>query len=59
MQPASQSQLTSYITEGGLVVRRTATEIPLAGATTPIARALDLRRGALYVSSYEIPGRYG
>ena len=55
----SQSSTTSYITEGRVVVRRTSTEIPIAGATAPIAAALDRRRGALYASSYEIPGRYG
>jgi anthranilate synthase len=55
----SQSSTTSYITEGRVVVRRTSTEIPIAGATEPIAAALDRRRGALFASSYEIPGRYG
>jgi len=56
--PQSHDQTTTIITEGGVVIRRTAFEIPMAGATAPIAAALDRRRGALYASSCDIPGRY-
>src|SRR5262245_20232149 len=60
MDPAtSPTTTTRYITEGGVVVCRTITEIPLDGATAPIAAALDTRRGALLVSSFQVPGRYG
>jgi anthranilate synthase len=52
------SAQSSYVTEGGLVVRRRATELPVEGATEPLTDALDGRRGALFASSYEVPGRY-
>jgi anthranilate synthase len=54
-----QSQKSTYITAGHVVVHRTTTSIPIAEATDTIAQALDVRRGVLFASSYEIPGRYG
>jgi anthranilate synthase len=48
----------SYITRGGLGVRRTIDPIPIENAIEPIIAALDTRRGVLLASSYEYPGRY-
>ncbi|HEY3108814.1 MAG TPA: anthranilate synthase component I, partial [Chloroflexota bacterium] len=48
----------SYPTRGGLVVHRVVEEIPVANAIEHVIDALDSRRGALFASSYEYPGRY-
>jgi anthranilate synthase len=48
----------SYPTRGGLVVHRIVEEIPVADAIEHVVDALDSRRGALFASSYEYPGRY-
>jgi anthranilate synthase len=48
----------TYETRGGIRVRRTVEEIPVANAIEPIVHALDERRGVLLASSYEYPGRY-
>jgi anthranilate synthase len=48
----------SYVTRGGVVVRRTVEDVPVRNAIEPIVSALDGRRGALLASSYEYPGRY-
>ncbi len=48
----------SYVTRGGVLVRRTVEEVPVRNAIEPIVSALDGRRGALLASSYEYPGRY-
>jgi anthranilate synthase len=48
----------SYLTGGGIRVDRTVEPIPMANAIEPIVDALDARRGALFASSYEYPGRY-
>ena len=48
----------SYQTRGGLTVRRhTEPADPVLDVAT-LVEALDERRGALYSSSYEYPGRY-
>src|SRR5215831_2742604 len=47
-----------YLTRGGVAVRRTIENIPVAEAIEPIVTALDARRGVLLASSYEYPGRY-
>jgi anthranilate synthase len=48
----------AFITAGGICVARTAVELPYGDATAPLLESLDQRRGALFGSSYEIPGRY-
>ena len=48
----------SYQTGGGIRVRRTVEEIPVANAIEPVITALDAHRGVLLASSYEYPGRY-
>jgi anthranilate synthase len=48
----------SYTTRGGVVVHRVVEEIPVADAIEHVVDALDSRRGALFASSYEYPGRY-
>jgi len=48
----------SYLTRGGIRVHRTVEAIPVADAIEPVIDALDSRRGALFASSYEYPGRY-
>ena len=51
--------LTSrYETRGGIHVRRTVEDIPVANAIEPLVHALDARRGVLLASTYEYPGRY-
>ena len=47
-----------YETRGGIRVRRTVDDIPMANAIEPLIDALDAHRGALLASSYEYPGRY-
>jgi anthranilate synthase len=48
----------SYETRGGIRVRRTIEDIPVANAIEPVVQALDTHRGVLLASSYEYPGRY-
>jgi anthranilate synthase len=48
----------TYQTQGGIIVRRTVEEILIDGAIEPLIDALDSRRGVLFASSYEYPGRY-
>src|SRR5438128_4654012 len=50
--------METYVTAGGIVVRRDVVRIPLTDAIEPVLDALDSRRGALFASSYEYPGRY-
>jgi anthranilate synthase len=47
-----------YRTKGGILVHRLVEEIAVDGAVEPLIDALDSRRGALFASSYEYPGRY-
>ncbi|MBM3568137.1 MAG: anthranilate synthase component I [Alphaproteobacteria bacterium] len=47
-----------YVTRGGIAVARHAETANLADAMEPLLAAIDRRRGALLVSSYEFPGRY-
>jgi anthranilate synthase len=47
-----------YLTGGGIRVHRTVDAIPVKNAIEPVIEALDERRGALFASSYEYPGRY-
>jgi len=48
----------TYLTRGGVRVRRSIEPIPVANAIEPVIAALDARRGVLLASSYEYPGRY-
>lgn len=54
----AQPAVFSYATKGGATVLRSVREIPVEGALDRILAALDTRRGALFSSSYEYPGRY-
>jgi anthranilate synthase len=51
-------QTSEYETAGGIRVRRTLESIPVADAIEPVIDALDGRRGGLFASNYEYPGRY-
>jgi anthranilate synthase len=51
-------QLMSYHTEGGIGIRRETTHQPYRPADNALAGALDTRRGVLFSSSFEFPGRY-
>jgi anthranilate synthase len=48
----------TYLTEGGIKIRRIVEGIPIDGAIDPLIDALDSQRGVLLASSYEYPGRY-
>jgi anthranilate synthase len=48
----------THVTQGGVTVRRTTDDVPVADAIEPLLDALDERRGVLLASSYEYPGRY-
>jgi anthranilate synthase len=47
-----------FQTRSGVAVHRTTEEIEYEGATDPLTEALDTRRGVLFSSSFEFPGRY-
>src|SRR5271168_2223283 len=49
---------TSYTTKGGILVRREIREGLYQPADNALADALDHRRGVLFSSSFEFPGRY-
>ncbi len=51
-------KLTSYITNGGIRVTREIRNHDYQPADTTLARSLDERRGVLFSSSFEFPGRY-
>jgi anthranilate synthase len=51
-------QLVSYRTEGGIRVQREISHQPYRPANNPLSGALDTRRGVLFSSSFEYPGRY-
>jgi anthranilate synthase len=48
----------TYRTRGGVRVRRVIEGVDAARAVEQLANDLDTRRGALFTSSYEYPGRY-
>ena len=48
----------AFITEGGITITRTRHSTPYEGAIEAYVEALDSRRGALFSSNYEYPGRY-
>src|SRR5947208_2825960 len=47
-----------YVTAGGVRVARRVAELDFATALDGVAERLDGRRGGLFSSSYEFPGRY-
>jgi anthranilate synthase len=51
-------QLMSYRTEGGIRIQREINDQPYRSADNALAGALDTRRGVLFSSSFEFPGRY-
>jgi anthranilate synthase len=51
-------QNTSYVTKGGIRVARQIETRAYRPADTTLAEALDCRRGVLFSSSFEFPGRY-
>ena len=51
-------EATTYTTDRGIRVLRTVEDVPVEGAIDGIVDALDSRRGALFASSFEYPGRY-
>ena len=50
--------VTRYITTGGIAVTREVCERDYQPADYTLAQALDDRRGVLFSSSFEFPGRY-
>ena len=48
----------SFVTAGGIAIRRERYEVPYAGAIEPYVDGLNSRRGAVFSSNYEYPGRY-
>jgi anthranilate synthase len=47
-----------FVTDGGVTIRRERHATPYAGAIEAYVDALDERRGAVFSSNYEFPGRY-
>ena len=48
----------SYRTNGGILIRREVRNRDYSPADKALADALDTRRGVLFSSSFEFPGRY-
>jgi len=48
----------TYLTKGGIKVRREVEPLPYAGHPAELAARLDRQRGVLLSSSFEFPGRY-
>jgi anthranilate synthase len=51
-------QRKSFTTQGGVAVEREIVTRPYSPADTALAETLDRRRGVLFSSSFEFPGRY-
>src|SRR5712691_8154682 len=51
-------QVKTYLTNGGIRIERKIESRPYRPADTALAEALDKRRGVLFSSSFEFPGRY-
>jgi anthranilate synthase len=47
-----------FVTQGGIVITRERHEVPYQGAIEGYIDALDSRRGCVFSSNYEFPGRY-
>lgn len=52
------SEEKTYTTRGGIAITRSLEQVEIAGALDAILDGIDTRRGALFSSSYEYPGRY-
>jgi len=57
MQRQSNSK-TGYTTAGGIKIEREVVARPYTAADNALAEALDRKRGVLFSSSFEFPGRY-
>jgi anthranilate synthase len=53
-----QDGADSFVTAGGITIRRERHATPYAGAIDTYVDALASRRGAVFSSNYEYPGRY-
>ena len=51
-------RVTQYVTKAGVTVTRALREEVYQPADNALARALDARRGVLFSSGFEFPGRY-
>ncbi|GGB05182.1 anthranilate synthase component I [Brucella endophytica] len=58
MAMTAENEVHDYVTAGGVAIRRTRVPTPYAGAIEASIDALDGRRGAVFSSNYEYPGRY-
>ncbi len=47
-----------YSTRGGISIERQTVDADYAGGTTALSKTLDRKRGVLFSSSFEFPGRY-
>jgi anthranilate synthase len=47
-----------FVTQGGITITRERHEVPYQGAIEGYIDALDSRRGCVFSSNYEFPGRY-
>src|SRR4051794_10139387 len=56
--PEGSVQLLTYETKGGVRVHREIAVQPYSPADSALAERLDERRGVLFSSSFEFPGRY-
>lgn len=54
----ADSRLEPYITKGGVAVTRVKSPVVYEGAIDRYIDGLDTRRGAVFSSNYEYPGRY-
>lgn len=58
MKSGSANISDSYVTRGGIRVRRTLAGVPMSAGVEPLLEGIDRRRGVILASSYEYPGRY-
>ncbi|MEM7253461.1 MAG: anthranilate synthase component I [Pseudomonadota bacterium] len=57
-QAESNRESVDFRTAGGIEIARTTWAVPYEGAGEALIDQLDNRRGALFTSSFEYPGRY-
>lgn len=58
MRSEETTRTERHVTHGGIGVHRTRTEIDGAEAIADLVSSLDGRRGAVFTSGFEFPGRY-
>jgi anthranilate synthase len=58
MAMTAENEVHDYVTGGGIAIKRTRVPTAYAGAIEARIDALDGRRGAVFSSNYEYPGRY-